>query len=340
MSNINTVTTASSPEEAAATGLKVLVTGAQLASEATELLKKNGIKTIYADGYSGSENLAYIAKTNAVDAILVRQGKINDLVIGSSPRLRVIAKHGSGVDNIDLDSATSHNIPVLRALAANAQSVAELAITLSVTLMKDIGSLSNTVKSGDWPKTKYVGRDLAGAKFGIIGFGEIGRRTAKLAQGLGMETIAYDPFADDADGTRVSRDLTEVLAQGDIVSLHCPLSPQTHHLINSERLKMMKSTAFIVNTSRGAVIDEVALLGALKDESIAGAALDSFEQEPPAADHPFWALPNLIATPHVGGASQSALRNMAVQSAQHIVDVLTGVPFDRRALANQNLAQN
>lgn len=340
MSKINTVAATANPSAAAATGHKVLVTGAQLAPEATELLQKNGIETIYADGYSGSGNLADIARTNAVDAILVRQGQINDLVIGSSPRLRVIAKHGSGVDNIDLDAATSRNIPVLRALAANAQSVAELAITLSVTLMKDIGTLSDTVKGGAWPKTKYVGRDLAGAKFGIIGFGEIGRRTAKLAQGLGMETIAYDPFAEDADGTRVSRELTDILAESDIVSLHCPLSPQTHHLINAERLKLMKPAAFIVNTSRGAVIDEAALLEALKEGSIAGAALDSFEQEPPAQDHPFWALPNLIATPHVGGASRSALRNMAVQSAQHIVDVLTGVPFDRRALANQNLEQN
>lgn len=340
MNEINAVEAATSPSDADTKGLKILVTGAQLAPEATELLTKNGIETIYADGYSGSENLAEIAKSNAVDAILVRQGQINDQVISASPQLRVIAKHGSGVDNIDLDAATSHNIPVLRALAANAQSVAELAITLSVTLMKDIGTLSDTVKGGAWPKTKYVGRDLAGATFGIIGFGEIGRRTAKLAQGLGMETIAYDPFAEDADGTRVSRDLSDILAESDIVSLHCPLSPQTHHLINAERLEIMKSTAFIVNTSRGAVIDEAALLDALKNGGIAGAALDSFEQEPPSPDHPFWALPNLIATPHVGGASRSALRNMAVQSAQHIVDVLTGVPFDRRALANQNLVQN
>jgi D-3-phosphoglycerate dehydrogenase len=340
VNKINAAEAAENLSTANARGLKVLVTGAELAPEATELLKRHAIEIVYADGYSGSENLAEIARTNAVDAILVRQGQINDQVIASSSRLRVIAKHGSGVDNIDLNAATSHSIPVLRALAANAQSVAELAITLSVTLMKDIGSLSDNVKGGAWPKTKYVGRDLAGACFGIIGFGEIGRRTAKLAQGLGMETIAYDPFAEDADGTRVSRDLSEVLAQGDIVSLHCPLTPQTHHLINADRLKAMKSTAFIVNTSRGAVIDEAALLDALKDGSIAGAALDSFEQEPPATDHPFWVLPNLIATPHVGGASRSALRNMAVQSAQHIVDVLTGAPFDRRALANQNLAQN
>lgn len=339
MNELNGISTDASHRRARERGHKVLVTGAELAPEATVLLEENEIEIIYVDGYSGPERLAEVAKASAVDAILVRQGKIDNQVIASSPRLRVIAKHGSGVDNIDLKAATSRNVPVLRALAANAQSVAELAITLSVSLMKDVGSLSATVKAGAWPKTKYVGRDLAGARFGVVGFGEIGKRTAKLAQGLGMETIAYDPFAQSADGTRVSQDLGEILSQGDIISLHCPLSAETHHLINSKRLAMMKSTAFIVNTSRGAVIDENALLYALRDGTIAGAALDSFEQEPPSADHPFWALPNLIATPHVGGASRSGLRNMAVQSAQHIIDVLTGVPFDRRALANQDLSQ-
>lgn len=337
MNTINAVDAVPGNDDNDKARYRVLVTGAELVEEATDLLSRNGIEAIYVDGYSGPGKLAEVAENRQVDAILVRQGKINEQVIGASSRLRVIAKHGSGVDNIDLDAATSHNIPVLRALAANAQSVAELAITLSVTLMKDVGFLSDTVKSGAWPKTKYVGRDLAGARFGIIGFGEIGRRTAKLAQGLGMETMAYDPFADDADGTKVSRDLSEVLAASDIVSLHCPLSPQTHHLINRDRLQMMKSTAFIVNTSRGAVVDETALLETLKTGGIAGAALDSFEQEPPSPDHPFWQMPNLIATPHVGGASRSALRNMAVQSAQHIVDVLTGAAFDRRALANQGV---
>lgn len=338
MNEISAVSTGRVDLSSAAATFRVLVTGAELAPEAIELLEKNQIAAIYADGYSGSENLAEIAKDNEVDALLVRQGKINEHVIASSSRLRVIAKHGSGVDNIDLDAATARNVPVLRALAANAQSVAELAITLSVTLMKDIGVLSDTVKSGEWPKTRYVGRDLAGATFGIVGFGEIGKRTARLAQGLGMKTVAYDPFAEDLEGTTVSRDLADVLGASDIVSLHCPLSPQTHHLINSQSLKLMRPSAFIVNTSRGAVIDEAALLDALKSGTISGAALDSFEQEPPAKDHPFWALPNVIATPHVGGASRSALRNMAVQSAQHIVDVLTGSTYDRRALANQDLA--
>lgn len=316
---------------------RVMVTGAELVEEARELLASHNVETIYAPAYSTSEDLAAIARDREVDAILVRQGNIDRSVIGSSPRLRVIAKHGSGVDNIDLSAASDHGIPVLRALAANAQSVAELAIGLTVSLMKDVVPLNAAVKGGSWPKTKYVGRDLSGAVFGVIGYGEIGQRAASLARGLGMQIVAYDPFAGDTAEVKVSRDLDRVLEVADIVSLHCPLMPQTHHLINTERLALMKPTAFLVNTARGAVVDEAALIQALQSGTIAGAALDSFEIEPPATDNPLWSLPNVIATPHVGGASRSALRNMAVQSAQHIIDVLEGRSFDDRALANRDL---
>lgn len=322
---------------AGATAHTILVTGAELVAEARDLLAGNGVRAIYADGYATSAELAEIARCEAIDGLLVRQGKIDAEVIGASPRLKVIAKHGSGVDNIDLDAASSLGIPVLRALAANAQSVAELAVTLSVSLMKDIGRLDAAVKAGEWPKTRYVGRDLGGAVFGIVGFGEIGRRAAALARGLGMRPLAYDPVATPGiapDGTVVVRDLAEVLSQADVVSLHCPLTAETRHLMDGERLAMMKRDAFLVNTARGAVVDEAALADALRAGTIAGAALDSFEEEPPRADHSLWSLPGVVATPHVAGASRSALRNMAVQSAGAIIGVLKGEGYDARACAN------
>lgn len=317
---------------------RVMVTGAQLVSEAMQLLADHRLELIFAPAYSTPGDLAAMARDHEVDAILVRQGSIDRSVIAASPRLKVIAKHGSGVDNIDLAAATEVGVPVLRALAANAQSVAELAIGLTVSLMKDVLSLDSQVKAGGWPKTKYVGRDLAGAVFGVVGFGEIGQRAAALARGLGMKVIAYDPFAADTLETAVSRDLSKILRTADVVSLHCPLMPQTHHLINSERLSLMKQDAFLINTARGAVVDQAALVTALQTKSIAGAALDSFEEEPPPSDSVLWTLPNLIATPHVGGASRSALRNMAVQSATHIIGVLEGRGYDSQALANKNLA--
>ncbi len=329
--------------QSVANGTKtVLVTGAELVAEARELLAQNGIRVVYADGYASSEELADLARDEAIDGLLVRQGKIGAGVIGASPRLRVIAKHGSGVDNIDLDAATRLAIPVLRALAANAQSVAELALTLSISLMKDIRPLDAAVKSGSWPKTRYVGRDLGGAVFGIVGYGEIGRRAAALARGVGMVCLAYDPVAEAgiaADGTEIVHDLDEVLRRADVVSLHCPLTDATHHLMNRGRLATMKAGAFLVNTARGAVVDEAALVDALRGGTIAGAGLDSFEEEPPRADHPLWSLANVLATPHVAGASRSALRNMAVQSASAIVDVLAGRGYDERACANRPAAR-
>ena len=316
---------------------RIMVTGAELVQEARDLLAAHQIEVLYATAYTTPEQMAEMAQQNTIDAILVRQGKIDRSVINASPRLKVIAKHGSGVDNIDLTAATDRGVPVLRALAANAQSVAELAISLTVSLMKDVLLLDRAVKSGEWPKTRYVGRDLAGAVFAVVGFGEIGQRTAALAQALGMKVVAYDPFAEDRDEISVSRDLDAVIAQADVVSLHCPLMAQTHHLFNAERLARMKPTAFLVNTARGAIVEETALIAALQAGTIAGAALDSFEEEPPAKDSALWSLPNLIATPHVGGASRSALRNMAVQSAQHIINVLEGRPYDVAALANKDL---
>ncbi|KAB0675672.1 hydroxyacid dehydrogenase [Aureimonas leprariae] len=320
----------------------VLVTGAELVEEARLFLAANGVRAIYADGYASSAELAELARREAIDGLLVRQGKIDADVIGASPRLQVIAKHGSGVDNIDLAAASARGVPVLRALAANAQSVAELAITLSIALMKDVGRLDFAVKNGEWPKTRYVGRDIAGATFGVVGFGEIGRRAAALAKGLGMRTLAFDPIAEPgvaADGTQVVRDLDEVLRESDVVSLHCPLTDATRHLMNAERLSLMKRDAFLVNTARGTVIDEAALVAALRDGIIAGAGLDSFEEEPPRPDHPLWSLPNVLATPHVAGASRSALRNMAVQSASGIVGVLQGRGYDERACANKPSAR-
>lgn len=317
---------------------RVMVTGAQLVSEAMQLLADHRLEPIFAPAYSTPDDLAAMARDHEVDAILVRQGSIDRSVIAASPRLKVIAKHGSGVDNIDLAAATELGVPVLRALAANAQSVAELAISLTVSLMKDVLALDSQVKAGGWPKTKYVGRDLAGAVFGVVGFGEIGQRAAALARGLGMKVIAYDPFAADTLEIAVSRDLSEILRAADVVSLHCPLMPQTHHLINAERLSLMKQDAFLINTARGAVVDQAALVKALQTKLIAGAALDSFEEEPPPSDSVLWTLPNLIATPHIGGASRSALRNMAVQSATHIIGVLEGRGYDSQALANKNLA--
>lgn len=313
----------------------MLVTGTALAGEAVAILEAHGLKIFYCEPSASAPDIARRASDLKIEGLIVRQGQIDESVIAASPRLRVIAKHGTGVDNIDLDAAARRGIPVLRALGANARSVAEHTIALAVALLKDLGRLDRAVKSGEWPKAGYVGRDLTGTRLGLIGFGAIGREVATLAQALGMAVSVFDPYAAKLPPDVVREtDLDVLLATADIVSLHCPLTTETRHLLNAERLGRMKPGAFLVNTARGDIVDEAALIEALRSGTIAGAGLDSFEAEPPAKDSPLWSLPNIIVTPHTGGAAKGAMRAMAETAARHVVHVLAGGVPDRQSVVN------
>jgi len=313
----------------------VLVTGSTLAGKATAQLEAHGLQVHYCKPYASPKDLAQLASDLQIEGLIVRQGHIDEAVIAASPRLKVIAKHGTGVNNIDLDAAAKRGIPVLRALGANARSVAEHTIALVITLMKDIVPLDRAVKGGQRPKASYVGRDLAGATIGLVGFGAIGQEVATLAQGIGMHVTVFDPYTPELPpDVRRETDLNALLAASDVVSLHCPLTKETRNLIDAERLARMKSTAFVVNTARGGIIDETALVDALGNGTIAGAGLDSFDEEPPPKDSPLWSLPNIVVTPHTGGAAKGAMRAMAETAAHHIISVLDGDGPDLRSVAN------
>jgi D-3-phosphoglycerate dehydrogenase / 2-oxoglutarate reductase len=325
------------PQEGSRTR-RILVTHNSIAPSAVELLNRHDVDVFFSPPYDAPEIVAARARDLAVDAIMVRQGKVNDLVIGASPKLKVIVKHGVGIDNIDVASAARRGIPVLRSLGSNSLAVAEHTIALALTLLKEVTWLDPAVKRGEWPKPTFIGRDIAGSVIGLIGFGAIGRETARLAEALGMEVTVHDPMAapgaiEAAGHTRADR-LDDLLAAADIVSLHCPLTQATRHLIDGPRLARMKPTAFLVNTARGGIVDEAALAEALAERRIAGAALDSFASEPPAADSPLWGLPNLVATPHIGGVTNGSARAMAEIAARHIIDVLDGKAPDAASLSS------
>jgi D-3-phosphoglycerate dehydrogenase len=202
--------------------------------------------------YASPEDIAKLAAELQIEGLIVRQGQIDETIIAASPRLKVIAKHGTGVNYIDLDAAARLGIPVLQALGANARSVAEHAIALSIALLKDVVPLDRAVKGGEWPKASYIGRDLAGAAIGLVGVGAIGQEVASLARALGMSVTVFDPYtAELPQAIRRETELDALLATSDIVSLHCPLTKETRHLINGERLARMKPSAFPVNTARG-----------------------------------------------------------------------------------------
>ena len=317
-------------------GRRVLVTHDRLAENAIELLNAHDVDVFFSPAYAPSEQVAQRAAELQVDALIVRQGRVDEAIIAASPRLKVIAKHGVGVDNIDLQAAASRDIPVIRAMGSNSRAVAEHTIALALTLLKDIPRLDAAVKAGTWPKPSFIGRDIIGTVIGLVGFGSIGQHVARMAQGLGMTVLLHDPHAREAIaqfGADCERDLDSLVAEADIVSLHCPLTNATRDLLDARRFGLMKPNSLVVNTARGALINEAALAAALLEGRIAGAGLYSFAVEPPAADSPLWALPNLIATPHIAGVTAGSAKTMAEIAARHVIAVLDGEEPDAASLA-------
>ncbi|NHF74546.1 hydroxyacid dehydrogenase [Paracoccus xiamenensis] len=316
----------------------ILITGPSLAPEADAVLKAAGYAPVYLPPYTEGEGLLNIVRDTQPAGILVRMGRVDDAIFAAAPDLRVISKHGVGVDNIDVDAATRRNIPVVVASGANSVSVAEHAFALLLAVAKKIVPLDRGMREGRWEKPGFQGRELAGSTIGLVAFGAIARQTARYAKAFGMQVIAYDPFCDDEvflqEGVTRASDLQALLRDSDIVSLHSPLTPQTRHIINADSLAMMKPNAIIINTARGGLIDEAALLDALQSGRIAGAGLDSFAKEPTGSDHPFWAEPRLVVTPHIGGVTTAANLRVGVDAAQAIVDVLGGVDLPKSRIIN------
>jgi D-3-phosphoglycerate dehydrogenase / 2-oxoglutarate reductase len=318
--------------------LNVMVTGPSLAGDAVAILEAAGLSPQFVDAYSSGEELvAAVRRTDPV-AIISRMGKIDGQVLNAAPNLKVISKHGVGVDNIDLQLASEKEIAVLIASGANAVSVAEHAMALLLAVVKRLPALDAGVREGRWEKPGFSGRELAGSTLGLIAFGAIARQFAKYAQAFDVEVIAYDPYcpADEfvqADVRRVGG-LDELLSQSDVVSLHCPLTVETRHLINAERIALLKRDAILINTARGGLIDEQALVAALDAGRIAGAGLDTFAEEPPPRHHPFWSQRNLVMTPHIGGVTRAANARVGQQAAQGVVDYLAGKELRRCHIVN------
>lgn len=317
-------------------GRRILVSHNKIAEKAIRLLNQHDIDVFFSPPYDPSDVVAKRAAELEIDGLMVRQGRINAEVIAASPKLKVIAKHGVGVDNVDIAAAAKLGIPVLRAMGSNSRAVAEHTIALALSLIKEVLPLDRAVKRGEWPKPTFTGKDVLGATIGLIGYGGIGRETARMAEALGMEVVVHDPFAPEAaeaDGFVSIGDIDAMLPSVDVLSIHCPLTATTRNLIDARRLGLMKKSAVLVNTARGGIINEADLARALAGGTIAGAALDSFANEPPPADSPLWTLETLIATPHIGGVTYGSADAMAVIAAQHIISVLDGNPPDQRSIA-------
>jgi len=315
------------------TRFNVVMTAPALAAPAVALLEAAGCAVHYMPPYPDAEAVAEAVARVQADAILCRQGRVTGAVMDASPRLRIVARHGVGTDEVDLDAARARALLVTRAPGSNTRAVAEHTLACLLALAKDLLPLTASVAAGQWRGAATKVRDVAGLRLGLVGFGAIGQEVARLAAVFGLEVAAFDPAAPDAAFAAVRRAATlpELLARSDLLSLHCPLLPQTHHLIDAAALAALSPRACLVNTARGGLIDEAALHQALESGHVAGAALDVFEGEPPAPSHPLRGHPRVIATPHVAGVTDGALVNMGVMAAECIVAALTGqaVPAER-----------
>lgn len=263
------------------------------------------------------------------DATIVRLFAITGDDVERSTRLKVIARHGVGVDAVDCAAATARRIPVVFTPEANSNAVAEHTVTLMMALARQVGPAWRAVLDGRFAdRTQIEGVELAGKTLGVVGLGRIGSRVTHIVtNGLDMHVLAYDPIVGPktySGPASLAESVEAVLAEADFVTLHVPLLPQTKKMINDQSLRGIKSGCRIINTSRGGVIDEAALMRALESGAVGGAALDVFETEPLPADHPLCTAPNTLLTPHISGSTREALENMARDAAQGVIDVLHG----------------
>lgn len=311
------------------TRYSVVMTAPRLAPSAVALLRAAGCAIHYTPPYPSPEALAELVRRVRADAILSRQGKVGADVMDASAALRVVARHGVGVDDVDLEAARARGLLVTRAPGSNTVAVAEHTLALILALAKNLRPFGAAIEAGGWRGGETQARDIAGLRLGLIGLGDIGRTVRPLAEAFGMAVAGCDEAAVAAGG------LPALLGVSDVVSLHCPLTPRTRHLIDAAALAAMPAGSFLVNTARGGIVDEAALLAALDRGHLAGAALDVFEDEPPPAGHPLRRHPRVIATPHVAGVTPDALDRMGVMAAECIVAALTGqaVPPERVVVA-------
>jgi len=291
-----------------------------------EILEKNGLKVTYEPEIT-PEQIA--EKIGTFEVVVVRsRTKMTRELVEKANKCQIIARVGVGLDNIDQEAAKEKNIKVINAVEGAITAVAELVIGLMLSMAREIPRADREIRNGNWIKKELMGSELKGKYLGIVGLGNIGKRLGRLARALNMNIIGYDVVPIDDEFSKevglMKADLDTLLSSADYVSFHVPLLDSTRHMINAEKLKMMKNTARIINTSRGGVIDEEALYNSLKDGSLAGAALDVFEVEP-ATENKLITLPNFIATPHSGAQTKEAQLLAANIIAEKIIQILRGV---------------
>ena len=290
--------------------------------DAINLLKNK--YDVYYDISLAEDSNSLVKLINKMKALIVRNKTlVTRELIENAPNLTCVGRLGVGLDNIDLNACEEQNITVYPALGANSHSVAEYVICTSMLLLRKAYFKKNEMLAGNWPRQESSGSEVYGKTLGLIGFGDIAQKTRDLALGLGIKTVAYDPYLDkDSNVWKETKNLPldNLLSISDIISLHIPLSKETKNLIDEKKLRLIKNSSLIINTSRGGIIDENSLAKLLKENKIGGAALDVFNKEPINKENAkkFEGLDNLILTPHIGGVTKESNERVSKMIAKKI----------------------
>jgi D-3-phosphoglycerate dehydrogenase len=292
---------------------------------AVKRIRDAGHEVVEAKGLAAPD---LITALRGVQGLLVRSAtKVTAEVLAAAPDLKVVVRAGTGLDNVDRAAAEARGVAVRNTPNANSVSVAEITFALLLGLERHVASAAADLRAGRWEKSKYQGHEINGRLLGILGFGRIGQEVAKRAQAFGMGVVAHDPVIRELPvGLEYVRlaDRETVLRECDVLTLHVPLTKDTRHSLSTAEFAMMKSGAVLVNASRGGVVDEAALHAALVSGKLRAAAIDVFEQEPAAADHPLLALPNVLALPHLGASTSEAQKRAGTDAAEELLAVLAG----------------
>lgn len=263
---------------------------------------------------------------NTYDVLIIRSAtKVTKRLIDAS-NLKIIARAGVGLDNIDTNAAKQKNIMVLNSPNGNTIAAAEHTLALLFAVSRNLASAFASSADGKWERSAFMGRELSGKTLGIVGFGRIGRHVGKVAKAMGMELVVFDPYANRSDVEKEARyfeKLESMLPECDYLTLHVPKTKETTHLLNQKTLSLMKKGSFVINCSRGGIIDEQALRDAVLSNHIAGAGLDVFENEPEITNSPVFNVKNICLTPHLGASTKEAQEKVALDVANQIRDILT-----------------
>lgn len=298
----------------------ILITAADLAPQALALLSDHEV--VFAGKTPTQADVVALARQHNPVGIIVRYSGVNAETMDAAPALRVISKHGSGTDTIDKAAAAERGIAVTAAVGANAAAVAEQALALLLACAKSVVQLNQRMHDGHWDKATHKSLELGGRTIGLVGLGAIGLRFAKMADAMGMRVIGFDPFAKTLPAYVTAVDLETIWREADAISLHCPLTPENKGLLSAQTLARCKPGVIVVNTARGGLIDEPALLAAVQSGQVRMAGLDSFAVEPMTVPHIFHGQPGFILSPHIGGVTSDAYVNMGVAAAQNTLAVL------------------